>query len=332
MEQDRVTIYDVAEACGVAASTVSRAFSRPGRVSASTYEKVMAAAERLGYRTTSPAMQRQGGRQGRLVVELPDITNPYFADVVSGMQAAAHAADYLLLIVDSVESDDRERTGLERALDAIDGIILCGSRLPDASVIQLRKRRPVIALNRRIAGIDSLTADYEQAMTQILDHLGTTGARSVVYVAGPVNSWSDAERWRSARTLGEARGLGVHRIGPFPPTAAGGEEAYRALRGSLPDAVIAYNDLLGMGVLVSALRDGIDVPGRLQVIGHDDIAMARLVGMGLSTVASPKRAQGRAAVERLVSMIEHPAREGRPLEGSLPVRLVVRGSSGRPRG
>ncbi|MDO5661343.1 MAG: LacI family DNA-binding transcriptional regulator [Brachybacterium sp.] len=322
-----VTIYDVARECGVAASTVSRAFSRPGRVSAATYERVMEAAGRLGYRTAAPRTQALTERKGRIAVDLPDITNPYFAEVIRGMQEAAHAADYLLFVVDSVESHDRERSGLERSLDAVDGIVLCGSRVSDAVVTQLRKLRPVMVLNRRVAGIDSLTPDYEHAMVQVMTHLRATGVQEVVYIAGPVNSWSDAERWRSARIVAENVGVAIRRVGPFPPTAAGGEEAYLRLRRSLPEAVVAYNDLIGMGLLVAALRDGVDVPGAFQVVAHDDIAMARLVGRGLTTVASPKNLQGRAAIERLIGLIETPARAGRPVEGSLPVKLVPRGST-----
>lgn len=330
MSNGRVTIYDVARECGVAASTVSRAFSRPGRVSAATFAQVMEASQRLGYRTGTPEVQHREQRARRLAVELPDITNPYFAEVISGMQEAAHAADYLLMLVDSVESHDRERSGLERTLDAVDGILLCGSRMSDAAVIQLRKQRPVMVLNRRVAGIDSLTPDYEHAMGQVMDHLRDCGIDRAVYAAGPVNSWSDGERWRAARAVGQARGIAVQRVGPFAPTAAGGESAYVQMRSELPRAVIAYNDLIGMGLLVAALRDGVDVPGRLAVIGHDDIAMARLVGRGLTTVASPKRAQGRMAVEHLVGVIEHPSRAGRPAEASLPVSLVVRGSTMPP--
>lgn len=143
-----------------------------------------------------------------------------------------------------------------------------------------------------------------------------------------MNSWSDGERWRAARAVGERRGLSVQRVGPFPPTAAGGEALYAQIRDGLPDAVFAYNDLIGMGLLVAALRDGVDVPGRLSVVGHDDIVMARLVGRGLTTVASPKGPQGHAAVTHLIAMIERPSSVGEPVEAVLPVRLVVRGSTG----
>lgn len=325
---ERVTIYDVAREVGVAPSTVSRAFSRPGRVSADTHARVMAAAQRLGYRTGPPAAQQRTGNQRRLGIEMPDITNPYFAEVVAGMQEAAHELQYLLLLLDSAEDQERERAGILQTIDAIDGIVLSGTRMSDATVAQLVKRRPVVVLNRHIAGIDSVVPDIAHGSQQAVAHLAENGAGSLVYVAGPMNSWSDAERWRTIRDAAQQRGLVARRIGPVPPTAGGGEAAFAQLRGRLPDAVIAYNDLVAIGVLGSALRAGIAVPGRLAVIGHDDIPIARLVGTGLTTVASPKRAQGRLAIERLVRRVESSAPMREPVTGVLPVKLVERGSTG----
>ncbi|MFC0673622.1 LacI family DNA-binding transcriptional regulator [Brachybacterium hainanense] len=328
MTGQRVTIYDVARQAGVAPSTVSRAFSRPGRVSAATHTKVMAAARALGYRTEVPDLQERDVHHHRLAIEIPDITNPFFAEVVSGMREAAQAKDYLLLLVDSSEDEARERRGLEQALEIVDGFILAGTRMSDAALAQMTKRLPVLVLNRRVAGLDSLTPDYEHGIAQVMAHLDENGVRDVVYVAGPVNSWSDSERWRAARVGARQRGMSIRRVGPFTPTASGGEEAFETLRRELPHAVICYNDLIALGLLVSALRAGVQVPQELSVIGHDDIPLARLVGAGLTTVVSPKRAQGRSAVERLIRRIENPSQVRTPVEGALPVRLVPRGSSG----
>lgn len=328
MADKRVTIYDVAKAAGVAPSTVSRAFSRPGRVSAATHATVMAAAKELGYRTAAPAAQERGQRHHRLGIEVPDLTNPYFAELVSGMQEAAHEQEFLLMLLDTVEDEARERTSLESAVNVVDGIVLAGTRLSDATLNHLTKRLPVVVLNRRVAGLDSVTPDYEHGMGQAMAHLAENGSRTVTYVAGPVNSWSDGERWRAARVAARQHGIQVQRHGPFAPTTAGGEQAFEELRDSLPHAVICYNDLVAFGFLISALRAGIRVPGQLSVMGHDDIQLSRLVGGGLTTVVSPKRAQGRAAVERLVRRIENPSAHRTPVEGSLPVRLVPRGTTG----
>src|SRR5699024_7013713 len=160
----RVTIYDVARAAGVAPSTVSRSFSRPGRVSAATHATVMAAAKELGYRTSAPPTQERGHRQQRLGIEVPDLTNPYFAEVVSGMQEAAPEHASLLLLLDTVEDEDRDRASLESALNVVDGLVLSGTRLSDATLNHLTKRIPVVVLNRRVAGLDSVTPDYEHGM------------------------------------------------------------------------------------------------------------------------------------------------------------------------
>jgi LacI family transcriptional regulator len=332
---ENVTIYDVAREVGCAPSTVSRAFSRPGRVSAATHAKVMEAARRLGYRTGVPDQQERQGRRGRLGVAAPDLSNPYFAEVLTGMQEAAHEADYLLILLDSAEDEERERAALERSLEVVDGIVLAGTRLSDATLLQLAKRVPLVVLNRRVAGLDSVTPDYEHGMSQAMAHLESHDVGSVTYVAGPSNAWSDGERWRSARTMAAAHGIRVHRIGPFPPTSRGGEDAFgelsevaRSAGDPLPEAVICYNDLQALGLLVAALRSGVRVPQELSVIGHDDIPLARLVGAGLTTVAAPKREQGRVAVDRIVRRIRQPSSVKGPVEGALPVRLVVRGSTG----
>ena len=328
MAEKRVTIYDVAELAGVAPSTVSRAFSRPGRVSAATHATVMAAAKQLDYRTSSPAVQERPERHHRLGIEVHDLTNPYFAELVSGMQEAAHEQDLLLLLLDTVEDEVRERSSLESAINVVDGIVLSGSRLSDATLNHLTKRIPLVVLNRRVAGLDSVTPDFEHGMGQAMAHLVENGIRTVTYVAGPVNSWSDGERWRAARVAARQHGLQIQRHGPFAPTTTGGEQAFEELCDSLPHAVVCYNYLVAFGFLVSALRAGIRVPGELSVMGHDDIHLSRLVGGGLTTVVTPKRAQGRAAIERLVRRIENPSAHRTPVEGSLPVRLVPRGTTG----
>src|SRR5690625_6021121 len=94
-------------------------------------------------------------------------------------------------------------------------------------------------------------------MGQAMAHLAETGARTVTYIAGPVNSWSDGERWRAARVAARAHGLLIRRHGPFAPTTFGGEEAFEQFTGTLPDAVICYNDLCAVGFLISALRAGV---------------------------------------------------------------------------
>src|SRR5699024_5541747 len=170
--------------------------------------------------------------------------------------------------------------------------------------------------------------DFEHGMGQALTHLAENGIRTVTYVAGPVNSWSDGERWRAARVAARQHGLQIQRHGPFAPTTAGGEQAFAVLLYSLLHAVVCYTAVVAVCFPLSALRAEIRVPGELSVMGHDDIQLSRRVGGGLTTLVSPNRAQGRAAVERLVRRIENPSAHRTPVEGTLPVRLVPRGTTG----
>ena len=181
-------------------------------------------------------------------------------------------------------------------------------------------------LNRRVAG-PTVTPDFEHGMGQAMTHLAENGSAHGHLRRRARELVVRRERWRAARVAARQHGLQIQRHGPFAPTTAGGE-AFEELRDSLPHAVICYNDLVAFGLLISALRAGISVPGELSVMGHDDIQLSRLVGGGLTTVVSPKRAQGRAAVERLVRRIENPSAHRTPVEGSLPVRLVPRGTTG----
>lgn len=327
MDSDRVTIYDVAAAAGVAPSTVSRALSRPGRVSAETQRRVLTAARQLGYRTEEPARIERPGVTRRLGVHVPDLANPYFAEVVAGMQEAAHEHGYLLLLLDSSEDSQRERSSLHRAVDFVDGLVLPGSRLPDAAIVQIAKFVPTMVLNRRVAGLDSVAPDIQNGIAQLLTHLMRGGAREVTYLAGPENSWSDAERWRSVRAFARQHGLAVSRKGPFTPTSAGGSQAFDAVRERLPGVVICYNDLMAYGFLVAALREGVRVPQEVQVVGHDDLPYSALIGPGLTTLATPRREQGRIAVTRMIRRIQNPSRHHTPAEGTVGVRLIVRGST-----
>src|SRR5699024_4424562 len=161
------------------------------------------------------------------------------------------------LLLDTVEDEVRERSSLESAINVVDGIVLSGSRLSDATLNHLTKRIPLVVLHRRVAGLHSVTPDFEHGMSEAMAQLVENGLRTVTYVAGPVNSWSDGERWRAARVAARQHGLQIQRHGPFAHTTTGGEQAFEELRDSLPHAVICYNDLVAFGFLVSALRAGI---------------------------------------------------------------------------
>ncbi len=320
-----VTIYDVAKAAGVAPSTVSRTFARPGRVNADTAARVRAAAEQLGYRA-NPIGHAAGSRTRMLGVMVSDVANPFHAALIRGAQLSANAAGYELLLLDCRESGVRERTALERVVPVVEGFVIASSRMPDSALRSIAKQRPTVVLNRQMSDVACLVSDNVSGARAALDLLAEQGHESVVYLSGPEASWAEGVRFRTVRDHGTALGIHTHKIGPYLPVFEGGLTAARVLLEKPPTAVIAYNDLMAIGVMNGFIRGGLQVPEQVSIIGFDDILMARLTLPTLTTVAAPIRQMGQTAVSNVVAMINGAKRQS--LEALvLPVTLKTRGST-----
>lgn len=323
--EPRPTIYDVAKAADVAASTVSRAFARPGRVNPDTAARVFEAARALGYRTTSlPGLTTTRTRTLALVVT--DITNPFYAEIIRGAHAAAADLGYTIRISHTQEDARIERDWIEHELSSVEGVVLASSRMSDSTIRTLAKQRPVVVLNRRLPEVPCVLIDNARGMRRAMEHLGELGHSCVTYVSGPEASWTDGVRWQALREAGMELELKVRRVGPAQsPTIDAGFRLVREIMGQQTTAVIAYNDVLAIGVIKGLRRLGVSVPGDVSVIGVDNILLAEVVEPELTTVASPLHAQGQTAVRNLVAMVNGAVPTGEPQV--LPVTLVVRGST-----
>jgi DNA-binding LacI/PurR family transcriptional regulator len=317
-----VTLHDVAREADVAVSTVSRALTDPGRVNVRTREHVQAVAKELGYRPNRPAQALPTGRTGMLAVLVPDITNPHNFGLVRGAEAQARAAGSTLVIADTQGGPELEAAHLDRLTSSVDGFVLAASRLSDADLQALAERTPVVLFNRRVPGLPSLATDSADGSRQIVEHLVALGHRSVAYLAGPSASWSDGERWRALRHSAEAAGMRIVRCGSFPPTLDGGPAAADVGLASGATALVAFNDLLAIGVLRRLAERGVAVPGRVSVVGYDDIFGADFCSPPLTTVAGPVDDAGRMLVDVLQA-----GREPAP-EITLPTLLRIRASTG----
>ena len=322
-----LTIYDVARAAGVAPSTVSRALSKPGRVSFKTAERIRKVAEELGYRSGRIERSISERGTGMLAIVVADIANPVFFGMIRGAERTARERGYTMLVVESQESEPTERAALDRLIPVVDGAILASSRMTDAAIRSLAKRKPVVLLNRTVSEVSSVVIDNVHAIKKATEHLTGLGHRSICYIAGPEASWSDAMRWRGLREAGLELELQVRRLGPFLPTIRGGAAAATQWMTKPTTGVIAYNDLMAIGFVQAVIAAGRGVPGDVSVIGFDNIVDATLVEPHLTTIAAPLVSMGSAAVARLVKSsgrAEVAAEE--PV--LLPARLVVRGSTG----
>jgi len=325
------TIYDIAELAGVNPSTVSRALGKPGRISAATAAKVRAAAERLDFRVNPMARALQTGKTNMLGLVLADITNPVVFGMVRGAEHAAAEAGYTLVIAESQESGENEAEAIERLLPSVDGLVLAATRMQAGATSDLAARKPLILVNRAVDGVASVLPDIAAGVTQLLDHLAALGHRSVVFLAGPDTSWASARRWAEVLAAAEQRDLAVVEIGPNQPTIEGGRDALRRVQASHATAVIAYNDLMAIGLMQEAAAHGIHIPDQLSVAGFDDIFGSELITPPLTTVASDLGEAGRRAVRRLLGADGEG--EADADDALLPTWLIARGSTGpAPRG
>jgi LacI family transcriptional regulator len=262
-----------------------------------------------------------------IALAIADITNPYYFGIIRGAQAAAIDAGYTMLLANAQESDRLEREALDRSIGMVDGIVLTSTRMSDSAIRKMARLRPLIVLNRVVVGLPCVVTDHRHGMREAVAHLTGLGHTSMTYVAGPEAAWADSVRWQALREIAAERGLKVHRIGPHPPTVAGGVTAVEQFRTQPAGAVIAYNDMVALGFLQGLAALGAKVPADVSVIGFDNIFGTELVTPGLTTVASPLQTLGATAVRQLVATIGGaPPQTGDPV--MLPTRLVIRCSTG----
>jgi DNA-binding LacI/PurR family transcriptional regulator len=292
---------------------------RPG-----TRARVEAAAQRLGYRPNRAARGLSTGRTGNLGLIVPDLSNPFFAAVVKGVQAAARAADHSVFIADTDEEAGAEVDLLRALAKQVDGLILCSPRAPDEELAGVGEDSTVVLMNRRAGARPSVNAD---GMRQAVEHLAALGHRRVAYAAGPRTSWSNGQREHGLRQTADAAEVDLVHLGHFPPQFEGGVAAADLAVASGATAVIAYNDLVAFGLLNRLGARGIPVPDAMSVVGCDGIAMSAMSHPGLTTVAVPKRSAGRATVGLLLSLLGSDGEAG-PVHRELPTQLIVRDSTG----
>lgn len=335
------TIYDVARLAQVSPSTVSRALSRPGRISVKTEQRILAAAEQLNYRLNPMARALPTGRTNTIGLLVADITNPMFFDAVRGAQRAASERGYILILVESQESGEREAEAARQVIPSVDALVLVTSRLSEDGVRELSEQKHVVVLNRHVDGVSSLVPDLEAGISDALEHLQSFGHASVAFLSGPTSSWMSGARWSQLFEKAQARGMSIVEIPSTAPTLDGGGAALSRVRASGVTAVVAYNDLMAIGLLRAATEAGIRVPEDLSIVGFDDIFGSDFTSPPLTTIRTPLDLLGNLAVHRALELIDGAPADDADVDGPdvaeapqppIPTELVVRRSTGPARG
>jgi DNA-binding LacI/PurR family transcriptional regulator len=323
------SIRDVARRANVSPATVSRAFSEPRLVRNETLQRVLAVAEELHYRPSRAAQSLATGKTGNIGVVVPDLGNPFFPAILKGAQARAREADLAVFLADSEENPRLEMELVRAMARQVDGVVICSSRLSESQLQQLRRDTILVLLNRRVRGISTVLLDSAGGMRQAIEHLVALGHVRIGFLGGPAGSWSNHERHRGLRAGARGRSLEIIEFGPLAPRFEAGQHAADLAVAAKVTAVVAYNDLMALGVLSRLADRGIGVPDEISVVGFDDIPMAGMATPHLTTVALPLEQSGRVAIELLLEQLAHPGSDTH--EQGLPAQLIVRASTAPPR-
>lgn len=311
----RITMDEIAKLAGVSKATVSRVLndSECG-VGEQTRVRVKKIAEELGYSVEQTEKKKNVSFTRYIALILPDITNPFFADLAKSVEQSLRRKGYSLVLVNTDFSEDNEAAQIrELMVKRLEGILLVpsGIRAREEHDLPRRYQIPMVLLDRKLEGISDIPGVYsnnEYASVISCEHLIRKGARDIVFISGPLNVSTSIERFEGYKAV-----LAQHSI-PFRPemcrhgsyTVESGYNAVLELErsGISYSAILAANDLMALGALKAVREFGYRVPEDVQIIGFDNIEFSQYCEPSLSTMQQPTFDMGAKAVELLTGIIE----------------------------
>jgi len=327
------TIRDVAGRAGVSKSLVSLVMRGSPQVGVERREAVLRAAAELDYRPNAVARSLVRKRSFVIGVVLSDLHNPFFAEVVDGIEEEARAWNYQALFSTASLSPEREAEALETFLQLrTDGLILAGAELPTQDIVAVAALAPVVLVTRstRSPILDSVTNDDRAGARLAVEHLIALGHGAIAHIDGGRGAGAAARRSSYLATM-RSHGLGEEATivrGAF--TEEGGADGVERLlaRGSPPTAIFAANDLVAVGALHALGERGLRVPQDVSLVGYDNSSLAALGHVDLTTIDQPRRELGAFAVRLLLERLDRGRREARHVV--VPPHLVTRGTTSSP--
>jgi LacI family transcriptional regulator len=321
------TIAEVAKHAGVSAATVSRVMNGRFVGEAAVAERVRASARELAYSPSHLARSLALGKTKAVGFLVPDLANPTFQEILSGFSKAAARDGYRALIADSDESAGEEPLLASEIRSRCDAVVLCAPRMPEAELVKLAATlQPLVLINRTSARVTapSLSIDYQSGIHHLAEHLYELGHRHLAFVEGPEQSASNSYRVRGLDEFRRANpGVVIDRIRGGAAIEDGFAVA-EAVHRSGATGVLAFNDLVAVGLINGLAELGVSVPGDVSVTGFDDIPFARFFTPTLTTASVPHEELGAEAWLRLNSIITG---SSRGFDLMFQPRVEVRGST-----
>ncbi|MCE6961007.1 LacI family DNA-binding transcriptional regulator [Cereibacter sphaeroides] len=331
MRQKTATIQDVARISGVSTATVSRTLSHPDRVAEATREMVLQAVRQTGYVANHMARNLRRRRTGSILALVPNLANPFFSEILSGLASVLTPAGYGLLIADT-HTDPEGRLAYYLESGIADGLVVFDGTLP-AAALAGRQRPPVLlACEWMDDSLPSVRVDNAEGAAIAIRHLYGMGHRTIGHVTGPAGNVLTESRLMGMRGAMADLGLPMREDWIFRGDfgLASGSAAAMAWLGlkDRPTAVFCASDEMACGFIGALQHAGVSVPAEVSVVGFDDIEVVAHLTPALTTIRQPRQLIGRRAAEMLAAMID-----ARSLSGPsdlLPVELIRRQSVTSP--
>ncbi|WOH17900.1 LacI family DNA-binding transcriptional regulator [Paenarthrobacter sp. GOM3] len=329
----RVGIADVAEKAGVSHATVSRVMNGNAAVDPGIAARVRAAAAELKYQPNPVGRSLALGKTDTIGIVVPDLANPTFQAILRGLSIAAAQDGYRVLIADSSEVTSEEAILAGEARRRCDGVVLCAPRMSDAELEELAPTlHPLVLINRTTVATNtpSLSVDYGQGIQELAQHLVSLGHRRLAFLSGPEHSASNRQRlvgldqFRAKHPEIELQML--HGGSNFDS----GHESTEAIIASGATGILAFNDLVAMGLLSGLHERGVRVPEDISVTGFDDIPFAKYTTPPLTTAAVPINELGSLAWRRMREQIQQAGEAATQAQDEFSPRVEIRKSTAAP--
>ena len=331
------TMKDVAQLAGVSTATVSRALMNPEKVSVPPRQRVETAVLEAGYSPNTLARNLRRNESKTIITIVPDICDPYFAEIIRGIEDAAVENDYLVLLGDSGQQKKRESSFVNLVFTKqADGMLLLGTDHPfDVSKAEQKNLPPMVMacefapeLELPTVHIDNLTSAFEA-----VNYLAQLGHKRIAQISGPTSAtlcqFRQQGYQQALRRAGVTMNPAYSTVGDF--TFEAGAQAVRQLLAlpEQPTAIFCHNDAMAIGAIQEAKKLGLRVPHDLSIVGFDDIQFAQYCDPPLTTISQPRYEIGRQAMLMMLDMLKgNDVQAGSRL---LEAKLVVRGSTAPPR-
>ncbi|MCS5492394.1 LacI family DNA-binding transcriptional regulator [Curtobacterium flaccumfaciens] len=308
-----VSVREVAALAGVSLGTVSNVLNRPDKVAPGTVERVQSAIATLGFVRNDSARQLRAGRSSTVGLIVLDGGNPFFTDVARGAEDAAMDNGLAVLIGNSDESTDRERTYVDLFEERrVAGLLISPAGDDLSRLARLRDQGTAVVLVDRRADDEhfaSVSVDDIAGGRIAVEHLAAIGRTHIAFVGGPFGIRQVADRHAGALAAAQAAGIRLEALPTTSLSVLEGRRIGEAIQArppvERPDAVFAANDLLAVGLEQAFIMRGtIAVPEQIAIVGYDDIAFAESAVVPLTSVRQPAQDLGRRAIELLTKQVE----------------------------